>query len=308
MKFKWYFHWLKYIFYRKICKTSDELCGAYVKRRFLNAEESNREIGEMIQSGRPFMACRIGAGEAFAMRTFYFHHEKNMDKCLRQICTCAGFFPEEREAGFRFVDIMEKALTEADLCGTLFAPFDDYFIGRNLDKAAKVMELSSVEPYMSKEPWSQYLKGKRVLVVHPFAETISKQYEKREALFENPKMLPDFELKVYKAVQTSAGEVDERFVDWFEALAFMAGEISEIEYDIALLGCGAYGLPLAAQIKRQGKQAIHIGGGLQLLFGIRGRRWDEMDNFKGFFNEAWVYPDNRERPKNAGEVENACYW
>lgn len=53
MKFKWYFHWLKYIFYRKICKTSDELCGAYVKRRFLNAEESNREIGEMIQSGRP---------------------------------------------------------------------------------------------------------------------------------------------------------------------------------------------------------------------------------------------------------------
>jgi hypothetical protein len=34
------------------------------------------------------------------------------------------------------------------------------------------------------------------------------------------------------------------------------------------------GLPLAAAIKAMGRPALHLGGALQLLFGIRGRRWE----------------------------------
>lgn len=49
----------------------------------------------------------------------------------------------------------------------------------------------------------------------------------------------------------------------------MKDEIDKQDYDIALIGCGAYGFPLAAHIKRSGKKAIHLGGALQLLFGIK---------------------------------------
>ena len=50
----------------------------------------------------------------------------------------------------------------------------------------------------------------------------------------------------------------------------MKSQMDQTDYDIALIGCGAYGFPLAAHAKRMGKQAIHMGGSLQLLFGIRG--------------------------------------
>ena len=40
-------------------------------------------------------------------------------------------------------------------------------------------------------------------------------------------------------------------------------------FDIALIGCGAYGFPLAAFVKGIGKKAVHIGGPLQLFFGIK---------------------------------------
>lgn len=40
--------------------------------------------------------------------------------------------------------------------------------------------------------WTTALKGKKVLVIHPFVDTIKKQYEKRDKLFETSK-LPTFE-------------------------------------------------------------------------------------------------------------------
>ena len=44
----------------------------------------------------------------------------------------------------------------------------------------------------------------------------------------------------------------------------------KFDFDVALIGCGAYGFPLAAKLKTAGKQAIHLGGVLQALFGIKG--------------------------------------
>ena len=87
---------------------------------------------------------------------------------------------------------------------------------------------------------------------------------------------------VLKAVQTAGGNQTE-FKDWFEALEYMEQEIDKIDYDIVLLGCGAYGFPLAAHCKRMGKQAIHLGGVLQLLFGIKGKRWETVSEYQDQF-------------------------
>ena len=83
-------------------------------------------------------------------------------------------------------------------------------------------------------------------------------------------------------------------------------EISKIEFDIAILGCGAYGFPLAAYIKRKGKKAVHLGGSTQLLFGIFGKRW-ETSHFS-LINKYWVRPAEDERPKNYKSIEDGCYW
>ncbi len=111
-----------------------------------------------------------------------------------------------------------------------------------------------------------------------------------------------------KAVQTIAGQKDERFADWFEALSYMEQEALAKDFDVALVGCGAYGFPLAARLKRAGKQVVHMGGALQLLFGIRGKRWDDREDYQVLFNDAWQRPLEEERPAGAAKVENQCYW
>ena len=73
---------------------------------------------------------------------------------------------------------------------------------------------------------------------------------------------------------------------------------------------------LAAEIKKAGRQAIHTGGVLQILFGVMGRRWDGSrfggldkmpEGLKKYYNDAWIYPLEG-KPKEAGKVEYGPYW
>ena len=113
--------------------------------------------------------------------------------------------------------------------------------------------------------------------------------------------------KVIKAIQSVAGE-ECNFENWFQALNHMKEQIDNIDFDIAIIGCGAYGFPLAAHVKRIGKQAIHMGGSTQLLFGIKGKRWEKHEFISSLFNENWVYPRLDETPKGYKRVEDGCYW
>jgi hypothetical protein len=99
----------------------------------------------------------------------------------------------------------------------------------------------------------------------------------------------------------------------------MKSEIDKVDYDICLIGCGAYGFHLAAHVKRTGKKAVHLGGALQLLFGIKGKRWEDpyygvhkwkipYGSYTNLMNEFWVRPSINETPINAEKVENSCYW
>ena len=51
------------------------------------------------------------------------------------------------------------------------------------------------------------------------------------------------------------------------------GEIEALrgDFDVALIAAGSYGMPLAAAIKRMGKGAIYVGGGLQVAHGACAR-------------------------------------
>jgi hypothetical protein len=144
--------------------------------------------------------------------------------------------------------------------------------------------------------------------VHPFAESINSQYSKRDKLFKDDDFLPEFDLKTIKAVQSIGGAGALGYKTWFDALENMKFQVSEMDFDIALLGCGAYGLPLASYIKDIGKQAIYVGGALQLMFGIVGRRWENSDCVKKYINEYWVRPSEHEKPQGSSKVEDGCYW
>ncbi len=185
---------------------------------------------------------------------------------------------------------------------------EEFFLSSYLKNARKV-SLMYLEPYFQDEPWSMYLKDKNVLVIHPFCQTIESQYyTKRELLFKDKRVLPQFKsLQTIKAVQTIAGNRS-NFSNWFDALDHMKSQVDELDFDVAIIGCGAYGFPLAAHIKRKGKSAIHLGGATQILFGVKGKRWLENKKFKHIINEHFVFPMESEKVNGAHQVEGACYW
>lgn len=220
----------------------------------------------------------------------------------------AGVFPLSPEIADRFGEQALVDCQQIDILGSYIK--NEIILFPLMPNATKVNLDAFYAPWLFKNPWTKWLRGKKVLVVHPFVESISRQYHNNRALlFDNPDVLPEFEsLTCIKAVQTQAGEKCQ-FNDWFEALDYMKGQIDKCDYDVAVIGCGAYGMSLAAHVKRQGKVALHLAGWTQMLFGVYGERWiKDQPQYAQFINESWIRPSDCEKPKGAEKVEGGCYW
>ena len=217
--------------------------------------------------------------------------------------------PNRIDLGTRYADLVVKDWQEVDILSSYQA--EEAYLEELAPHPLKArIDLEGFyAPFLWENPWSSALRDKRVLVIHPFANSIKAQYEKREQLFPGTDTLPAFkELHVIQAVQSIAGtKVD--YADWFEALDSMKKKMDETSFDVALIGCGAYGFHLAAHAKRMGKTGILLAGWTQMLFGIYGKRWTEdQPKFVKFINPAWIRPLEQEQPKNADTVEGGCYW
>lgn len=285
---------------------------AYAGKPVLSACDANLFIGERLREGAPVCIGRFGASELFCASMFEFNIKGKKAKSLEQLSDWSGFFPKDVPLGEKFNDVIKAGIKEVDLLGIWNLRYDDYYIIKYANSQICLTYLYSLEPWTCPEnAWTSALAGKKVLVIHPFEESIKMQYKKRSLIFPGTNILPDFELKTLKAVQTLAGQKDKRFNSWFDALDWMFAEAMKTDFDTALIGCGAYGLPLAAKLKAAGKQAVHLGGATQILFGIKGKRWDEEADkqyVRNFYNDSWVYPLSLEKPENADIVENGCYW
>lgn len=223
------------------------------------------------------------------------------------LCHNAGFFPVDINLGNRWMCMVLNDLKDIDILGSY--QHNERRLNKELRHTVKIDIQSYLAPYLFDKPWTSALRGRRVLVVSPFTDSIVKQYARRELLFDNPEVLPEFaELIPLKAVQSIAG-TQTGYSDWFKALDSMKAQMSSIDYDVALIGCGAYGMHLAAYAKRMGRIGVHTAGWTQMLFGIYGNRWlNDEPQFKRFINPYWVRPSVEETPMNAQLIENGCYW
>lgn len=287
----------------KYYESKRRYAGGYV----LPLEETSQFLSDSIKRGRPFFAGRFGANELNAVAVFDNRIEKKYQKIMTDMCNGAGFFPEEKEALIEFKNLMINSMGGLDYLAIWNLNMEDYYIRKYAPKIV-MSRLRYFEPWYADHPWTKALEGKKVLVIHPFEETIRSQYQRRDYLFEKRYILPEFTLYTQKAVQTIAGCKDYRFETWFDALDYMYQEAMKTDFEVALIGCGAYGFPLAAKIKEGGRQAIHLGGALQLLFGIKGARWDSNPVVSSMYNEYWVRASESERPQNFTAVESGCYW
>ena len=221
---------------------------------------------------------------------------------LNDIYKLSGFYPVTEESLNLFTKEMLTSIKEIDLLGSWVKGEDRY---EQHMSNVKVCDLKMLEPYLSNKPWSKALEGKKVLIIHPLSSLIRNQFEKkRNHLFKNKDILPAFELKTLQTPITYP-ESGSQSKSWFDNLNQLTNDALEIDFEIAIIGCGSYGMPLAARIKKAGKKSIHLGGAVQILFGIKGKRWDKIESFRNMYNKYWVYPSSVKVYK---DVEGGCYW
>ena len=273
----------------------------------IDRNESGWLVGSWISEQRPCLVARLGSVESRLLGESRYRNSKWSRKTFKEAHRNAGIFPVNSAAFQEVASCLQAGLAQVDLLAQWQSPYQVRLIFDLLDESSLRCELSSLEPWWMDVPWTSALVGKKVLVVHPFATTICSQYQRRERLFQDRSVLPDFDLITLRPPQT-LGQRTEGFGSWIEALDHLIVQVREIEFDVALIGCGAYGLPLGAAIKGMGKPSIHLGGALQLLFGIRGRRWEAMPQYAALMNDSWVRPSQDETPRAASKVDGGCYW
>lgn len=292
---------------------SDQEANNYIYDR-INSSQNGLMICKFGTIELDNIVCNIVNKQGLSIGDYInaLHGEYSIHKyeALNKLCNNSGFFPEDISLLEHYVTLFIQDIKEIDILGSYIKA--ERFINKNLPiNCIKVNLDGYYAPFLWKNPWTRILKGKKVLVIHPFVESIKKQYKRRELLFNDREVLPQFEqLYLIKAVQSISGNGGRTgFTNWFEALQSMKNQMDKYDYDVVLIGCGAYGMHLAAHAKRNEKIAVQLAGWTQMLFGIYGERWiKDQPEYSRFINKYWIRPDSSEKPNGAETVESGCYW
>jgi len=283
----------------------------YLGETILSAEQGNDRLSAMIHHGGA--AGKIGGTEIKLSRVYLRRRDRggichDFGHYARWAHVSSGIYPPDPPTLSRFCRYYLETLEGLDLLAVWFN-FGEAAARRRYAPGATLCELSALEPYYHERPWSAQLAGKRVVVVSPFEKSIRAQYQRREKIWAaKPEVLPAFDLRIVRCPQL-AGIIDQpEYPDWFAGLEALKEQLGARPFDVAIIGAGAWSIPLAIHAKSLGALGIHLGGGTQLLFGIMGGRWESDPRIGALVNDAWTRPSDDERPRNYRLQENGSYW
>jgi hypothetical protein len=275
----------------------------------------NNKIRESIINNTPLLVSRFGSEELkwyldnkisqrnrFMQYYKYVTHEIDEYNVNGTIDNMTFLPRKNHEMTKAYIELIDLTIPKIDVLGTWLRNEQSKILRFNGN--CNFIRLRHLEPFWHNKPWSLALKGKKVLIISPFAETIVSQYTKRHTLFKNVQILPEFDLITLKSPYFD----DEPFKSWLDIYNYLLAKISNIHYDVAILGCGSWGMPLAGKIKDNGKVSIHLGGATQLLFGIYGNRWKNVDEYAKLINNNWVKGSTSVDKGWFKNYDNASYW
>lgn len=279
--------------------------------------ESNKKIIELIQTNKPFYITRLGDLESVISIQYMIYKKVNTDLLkMNNSLYNAGIYSKN---DLSKIELYCKLYNQSVIESNYLASFENLYIENQkfYKNNFNIKQLHSrvLEPFYIVDknviPWTHYLKNKKILIIHPFIKSFKKQLNNDFQIFKDkPLFDKNQQFIFYKCYQTIAGNHIHN--DWYETFTLMCEDIKNIDFDIALLGCGGYGLPLCHYIKNDlNKSAIYIGGGLQLLFGVFGGRWENSEFWKKIIEEnncKFIKPTEDEICKNSVTIENNCYW
>ena len=290
----------------------------------IDPKNADFAIYNLILRNKPALVGRLGGTEARFLgefkkiselpflNDFAFRSKPNWLKRSKEINTNAGFYFQNRQEIEDFYNLYIKALYDTDILGawgTAFSYIESQFVECISEFIPVGMTAPWVQSYLEHSnlvPWSKALEGKNVLVISPFTDSIEKQFSNISNVFPNYNY-HNFQLLTLKSPMTISMKYPV-MKNWFELLGDLKNNMAKMDFDVALVSAGSYSYPLAHYAKSIGKIGIHAGGGLQIFFGIMGKRWENSEYLINLVNKNWTRPTKEETPKSYNLVEKGCYW
>ncbi|MDB5413663.1 MAG: hypothetical protein JWR10_1998 [Rubritepida sp.] len=267
------------------------------------------QLSQALAKGGALGLGKIGGLEAEAAGFYLSGRQRGepYPNLLRgQMFLNVGLFPATDESLDRFCQALIAAACQMDIMGVMGYPGEPEVL-RDYAPHTPLIPLRALDPWYFPDPWSRHLAGRRVTVVSPFARTIEKQYARRAEIWPGTEVLPEFQLRTVRMGHSPALATPED-ASWEDRFARIRDEVEAEPYDVVLVGAGGISLLLAAHAKTMGRIGFHMGGPTQILFGVRGKRWDSEPFFQQRMTPAWVRPDAAETPSGITRIEQGCYW
>lgn len=285
-----------------------------------NLHQQEEVIGTFLRRPSPSALGKIGTSELrvleFGERLFKLPWPQSASwrRPAERLHNTGGLFPVRKDIFFRFAEEYRVALAQMDLVALWQdrGTYESILEARAADRWAPFAARTGfyfirfIKPYAQ---WLEDLARLRWLVVHPFEKTIRAQLPHiRDLGVFSEISFPDLKARIedtsFLPPPQFSYMTPPRHQDWFEALDELKARMEKADFDIALVGAGAWSLPLVAHAKKIGKKGIHMGGALQLLFGIKGGRFDPA----GIYNHAWIRPLPGDIPNDFKKMEQGAYW
>lgn len=284
-------------------------------------------IGRAVRHGGGYAAGKLGVSERAWLHYPLFLEggpgriqQRAMEQVLRVKATRqSGVFPPEPGFYRRFAEFHAGCTRRLDCVGVAqnalaqtraLLEFHDIG-GALIDYVEQEPDRST--PAADERCYLPHFAGARLLLVSPFAELLCGRAtaETFEAVWARTGKRW-FHPASVEAVEFPYGfepETHERYGTCLDLLDEVASNMAAHEYDVALIGAGALGIPLAASARDSGKVAISLGGHLQVLFGVLGERWrNDREWRERYINDAWVDMPARYRPDPLHVDPGADYW
>lgn len=278
-------------------------------------EKDNQFIKTQIEAGTPFFIGRIAGIELKIAHSIQHRRPIDMVHEIEELENNAGIYTKGFESLYAYANALLAsydhctAIAEWETTGEVFAITGDgqQLVSKRTPAIPKIIA-QSLEPYYVQNSWMPALRGKRILIIHPFAKTIQQQLPNLSTIFPDREWFPECTITCLAPPFTLAKNHQHK--DWKVHLDEFLDVLQEQkDVDIALVAAGGYGMLISDYLyTTMNTSVMYIGGALQLFFGIIGKRWFTNKDILRLMNDEWVRPDPTDKPANFIKVEKGCYW
>jgi hypothetical protein len=285
-----------------------------------------RALGAALSSGAGFCAGKLGRSEQALLL-----YATLLDRCaserqrialaanVRHHCAVQmGVFPSDPASLLEFAALHARATRELDFVGLVGGELEGDLL-KVLRPEGRTISMIDLEPdrstpYRSGTCYLSAFAGRRVLIVSSIAELLCERanratFEAVWAKIGTPWFTPA-EVRPLQFPYTYDIGTQRRFGRSQNLLDWIVERLDPATFDVALIAGSSLGIPVAAAIKRMNRSAIALGGALQVLFGVGGRRWWGMADWRRrYVTPAWIsVPPDLVPTVSQWDVEGGAYW